>query len=390
MATASVRLQQAFDDLVAGFLVPLLSGGTVQLGRPIAPAALEHFELARPSDSDAEWRALDALHAAASAVAPLRAQPRLDRATLALTIACHDLLFLTDPELAGWPARRARPVLERWIDQAVALAGLPATRTDVLVRHAIVSRVLDVERRDVVVKNWAYTYRFFGRPVPPRVVALPRLRFVSQTESQLDLAQILAADGDERTPRLRAVVACSPLTELLRWRVAASITVGPGSSAVLSDPVLRGAVARTLASDDQAEASQAWSAALVRLSEASSGPTAPAVAYYTLALLFEAHVFAALDRDDRRRRSVGSGAFAAVLPVLLGTALGATLLTPRPVEAELVEARSTACRSASDEPSARMVWALAQQAQSFVGAQLQRLEAGSATPASPGATEGRP
>ena len=368
-AAESTRLQQAFDDLVTGFLTPLLAGGAVQLGRPIAPAALQHFEHARPSDSDAEWRMLDALHAAATAVAPLRAQPRLDPATLALAIACHDLLFLTDPELAGWPARRAKPVIERWIDQAVGLAGLPATRTDALVRHAIVTRLLDVERTDVVVKNWAYTYRFFGRPVPPRVVAMPRLRFVRRTESRLDLSAMLQATGEELGPRLRAVLACSPLTELLRFRLASPLALGPGAGAVLSDPVLRGAVARALASDDVAATAEAWSAALARLADPAAQPVAPALAFYAIALLFEAHVFAALDRDERRRKSVGRGAFAAVLPVVLGLPLGSLFLSSPPVEAALVAARATACKSACSEQEARLVWGLAQQAQGFVGAE---------------------
>jgi len=368
MASGSgVAVQRALDELAASFLLPLLSGGTVQLGAPIGPGALAHFAVARPSDSDVEWRVLDALHAAATAVAPLRADPRLDGDLLALCIAAHDLLLLTDPSLGTWPAKRAQPKLRGWVEAVLASIAPPRTRTAALTRHAIVARLLELERRDVVVKNWAYTYRFFGRPVPPRVVALPRLRFVRTTESTTTLDAAVKASGPATAPLLDAIVACSPLTRLLRApEHGPALTLDVGVAAVLSDPVLRGAVARAAEQVDPEAIGGVWQTVLRSL--AGSAQAAPAVTYAVAALLVETHVLAALARDDNARTHVGSGPYAALFPAAYTSGLLSTVLSPSEMELALLQAHARACAAAADAAATATAQALVARALVFFGA----------------------
>merc|ERR1711969_317577 len=95
--------------------------------------------------------------------------------------------------------------------------GAPRTRGQALVRHAIVARTLDLGREDTVVRNWAYTYRFYGRPPPANVVAMPKLRFVRQEKTRRSLVE-LAREGtpdlELETPLL-ALLSRSPITQLL-------------------------------------------------------------------------------------------------------------------------------------------------------------------------------
>jgi hypothetical protein len=325
MSDAETRsMQAAYDELVVGFLAPLVSGeGTATLGRPVAPGVLDYFARTRAGSAEAESRLFDALHRAGSEIAPIETVPWPSRDLLGIAMIAHDLAFLTDPSLDRLFARGARAVVLGWIDQLLGGVRPPATRGDALARHAIVSAFLALRRNDVVVRNWAYTYRFFGRPVPANVVAMPRLRFVRQEQTTRDVMGLLGGDEPGASSlrlgeRLRALVARSPVTELVRPDRFAPLRFGLAGLRVLSDPALRGGIARELAALGEWTAARHLGTAL-EAPELAGGP--PALLSPALALLLELHVTATLGsrgaRDPIPVLEGGMARYAALLPAWL-------------------------------------------------------------------------
>lgn len=331
MSEDAREIHARFDSFARQFLRPLLAGGNVVAGRPVSPGMLEHFAFARPADSEVDAAIYGALHAAASDIAPVRTIPWPDRGLAAVAMACHDLVAITDPLLDRWLARRSRPQMLEWVDWFLEQAGPPRTRGAALARHAVVSRALSLRRRDVVVKNWAYTYRFFGRPVPPRVVAMPKLRAVKRCESERSVTTLWDELDEElgTAPRVRTLLSRSPVTELLSTERVPNPSFGTALLAVLSDDLVRSGLARALvAQGDRVASPLGWG-----LRELAGRNPPPRMLFYVIALIYEMHVIAALDaRTDElprfaRPADADAQLFAAVLPAMLGAPddLGALL-----------------------------------------------------------------
>ncbi len=251
----TARLQATYDALVERFVLPLVEGGAGELGRPIAPGCFDFFRQTRVSSPDVDERIFDALHRAAADLAPLDTVPWPSPGLVAIAAAAHDLLALTDPSLGRVFARGARKTIAEWIDRWIELVPAPATRGEALARHGLVAPLSRVARKDVVVKNWAYTYRFYGRAAPWNVVAMPRLRFVKQEEAVVKMRGLVAQlDGQSGLGlglRMRALLARSPVTELLEVAELPDFRFGLASLAVLSDPALAGGIAKHLVHDDE-------------------------------------------------------------------------------------------------------------------------------------------
>jgi hypothetical protein len=320
--TDTRKLQAAYDALVVGFLAPLLSGETAELGRPVAPGALDYFSRTRAGSAEAESRVFDRLHRMGSEIAEIQTVPWPSRDLVAIAMVMHDLALLTDPSLDRLFARGARTVILGWIDDLLDRIGPPSTRGDALARHAMLQPFLALERRDTVVRNWAYTYRFYGRVPPANVVALPRVRLVRQEHTKVPIAPLIEKHRIEAdlalSPRLRDLVSRSPVTELSRPDAHAPLRFGLASLRVLSDPALRGGIARQIAAGKEWQSASALGEALDALRQAQAPPALVAPA---LRLIFEVHVTCALDaRLERRMPSsldAGAAWYAAVLPAWL-------------------------------------------------------------------------
>jgi hypothetical protein len=289
-------LQEAYDGLVVGFLLPLLEGREARVGRPIAPACASYFAQTRSGSSDADARIFDALHRGASEIATLETLRWPSADLLALSASMYDVLATTDPALDRAFARSARPTIVAWARGWLALVGLPSTRGEALARHVLVERFGALRRRDVVVRNWAYTYRFFGRPVPANVVAFPKLRFVRQDETILTLDDVLEHERDAQLGALglrglaREITARSPVTVLLRMAQTSGFRFSASTLAVLSDRAIRGAVAGHLLKDEWRVAAQLGDALFDPMLAAAPGLLAIA-----LQLVLEMHLVCALD-----------------------------------------------------------------------------------------------
>lgn len=255
-----------YEAFAEGFLVPLLRGGATRVERPLSPMMLAHFEVARPTDDALDRSLYDALHAAASELAPVRRIPYPDRGALAIAMAAHDLLLLTDPALDRAFARGARPTILGWVDALLEAAGPPRTRGAALARHPVVDRLLELRREDVVVKNWVSTYRFAGRLPPWNVVAVPRLRRVRESREQKPVTTLFGEVGEEAEldlgARVARMIAASPATHLVRLGRDGVPGLGAAALGLLEDPSLRGGVARALAARGFARSAEALGLAL--------------------------------------------------------------------------------------------------------------------------------
>lgn len=347
---AAAKLEQAYDALIARFLGPLLNGNLATLGRPLAPAALDYFEQTRSQSSEVESEIATALCRGGSEIALVEAVPWPSRDLLAITMVLHNLLFLTDPSLDRLFVRGARNVVLEWIDRLLSLIDVPSTRGDALARHAMLGAFFRAARRDTVVTNWAYTYRFYGRPPPPNVVAFPRVRLVHEEHSTVQMmsaiAELDSQHGLGLALRVRDLLTRSPVTELCRLDRANPLRFGIANLKVLADSALRGGIARAIAGSDE------WALAAV-LGAALAAPELRHASPELLGPLFrflqEIHLTAAL--DERRGKplptsiSAHATRYAAVLPAWLDhPALARSLGWLSRTDTALVEQRAAALR----------------------------------------------
>jgi hypothetical protein len=170
---------------VLEFLLPLVRGGALRVGRPLGPRAVDRVTeaVARatrdPTDDEAE--PITMLGAGRRAVAgrhlPAGAAPPLDEVTVRLGAALHDLLALAHPDLAGpGIARRQEQIALAALE--LASVGSPSSAREAVNRHSLLARIPEIVRLDRTVRFWLGHRTFVGRTPPGRIMALPSLRRV--------------------------------------------------------------------------------------------------------------------------------------------------------------------------------------------------------------------
>jgi hypothetical protein len=161
---------------VSDFMLPLVRGGAVHVGRPLGMEAVARLAQDLPA---IDGPAVDALAACrrvvVTRVVPGAAPPPLDDASLRLAAALHDLLALSHPDI--WHSSRRQ---ERISAAALELAALgpPPAALAALERHSLLSRLPEIVRIDRTVRFWLGQRSYVGQTPPKRVTALPALRRV--------------------------------------------------------------------------------------------------------------------------------------------------------------------------------------------------------------------
>jgi hypothetical protein len=284
-------------SFVAGFLVPLVRGGRLHVGRPLGPRAVERLgrlaaarEAAGPRDDDAVAALAAARAEVASRFLPRAPAPALDEATLRLGAAVHDLLVLIHPDLEGPRIARRR---ERIADAARGLAALgpPRSAEEAVARHSLLARVPEIGRTDSTVSFWLGRQTFVGRAPPARVTALPALRRVRVDVVKRSWWRDIGVPAVAREALLALGIA-SPMGEALDpLRLDPSFSFGRVLP-VLRAPALCRAVAGRMLDVGLDRAGDALAMALLRFASRQDPPggveaTPEAVAF---ALRFLAHV----------------------------------------------------------------------------------------------------
>ena len=206
---------------VLEFLLPLVGGGALRVGRPLGPRAVTRVmeAVARaggdPTDDEAEPIAM--LGAGRRAVAgrhlPAGAAPPLDEVTVRLGAALHDLLALAHPDLVG-PGLGRRQEQIALAAFELASVGSPSSAREAVNRHSLLARIPEIVRVDRTVRFWLGHRTFVGRTPPGRIMALPSLRRVRVDRASRSWLREIGIPAVGRRAFLALNVA-SPLGEAL-------------------------------------------------------------------------------------------------------------------------------------------------------------------------------
>jgi hypothetical protein len=210
---------------VSRFLLPLVKGGSLHVGRPLDLAAVQALAevFAAPLELRGD-RLGPAELVAASELGFLRGRtarvllldappPPLDEETLRLGAALHDVLLLTHPSLGTDPADRTRQRIAETAEVLAAL-GPPPSALVAVRRHSLLARLSEIVQPERVVTHWLGRHRFVGRTPPARLLALPRLRRVRMEETRRSWLREVGIAAIAR-PAWHGLLAANPLGEAL-------------------------------------------------------------------------------------------------------------------------------------------------------------------------------
>ena len=204
---------------VAEFLVPLVRGGTLEVGRPLSVRDVDvmmrgHRAGHGEPESDAAMILGEARRRRLLALVATPPTPALDEETWRLGGAVHDLLTLSHPRIALGPGASSR--IRRIATEAAALArlGPPRSLASALARHSLVARLPEIMRDDHTVSFWLGRRTFVGRRPPARILALPRLRAVTVESVRRGWLRDVGVLASAR-PAFAALTEASPLGEAL-------------------------------------------------------------------------------------------------------------------------------------------------------------------------------
>jgi len=356
--SAESKQKAAFDTFLDGFIHPLVCGGTAVVRRPFSPKQLEHFGASLSVHVDREREIVSALTFAAQKVAPIERVPWPFRSFMALAMAGSNLAWVTDPKI-GWASRRAIRRVLRWVDELTEMITPPRTRSSALVFHVILERLLGLRRPDVLLRSWAYTYRYLGRPSSTLLTRrVAQFRQEEHTRSAVrDLwAALDGKHGLDIQPRVERLARASPVTTLVRpgERFAFDDSV----FGVLSDDVLRYGIVRELVRAGPAVATPLGRA----LRELAQDTPAPWALFLATTFIYERHVMAALEETAQwnpASNDPDEAMFFAVLPAALRTqGPFSAMLELAPADRTQVEALATQLTAAVGESAIQSAGAI--------------------------------
>jgi hypothetical protein len=226
---------------LARFVRPLVAGGELHVGEPIAEAQLAAWEV--ELDVESELETIDEARGHIAAQLLVRAPAlRFGGSDLRLAAAVYNTLVLLHPRTEGWTAKGGRRELARHVAR---LAAVPAaeSRLDLVARHALLHNLCQLTRVDTKVTWWTGKAEFRGAPAPRRLTRWRTLRRVREEQSELALGEF-AVDGARDL--LGRLLGASPLTDLMTLPAAGRGFVPfrwNGQAEVLRDAELARAVA---------------------------------------------------------------------------------------------------------------------------------------------------
>jgi hypothetical protein len=240
------------EAFLTGFVLPLVAGGEVKVGRPLSlddvagfDGELAHQSVAGNAIDDARERVLSTLVCRSPSLL-------LDVEDLALCAGLHDALFLAHPRADGWSVtdRQRRRIGET--AQLLVAQPLTRNRTRVLGRHGLLHNVFRLTRVDTTVSWWTGRARFLGQRPPSRLTAWKGVRRVREERANVDFDELLAAP--DVTPVMATLLRRTPLTQLLTSHPAAPALHWEDAVFLLRDIELARAVAyELLAPEDPRE-----------------------------------------------------------------------------------------------------------------------------------------
>lgn len=198
-------------EFVEHFVLPMLAGGEVRVGRPMRPREVEAMGLEVPTLSSGVLSFARTRHAELLSPTAMVGDPEPDE--VSLWAGLHNTLCFDHPERARvW----ARASAWRRVEGATrSMLTLPmSTGLEIgLARHVIVNAFLRLRRTDTVVSTTAGEIRYLGQGIPRRRFGIG----FSPLEGREETVEWLGQTHAPETHRLlEDVLRASPLTCLLR------------------------------------------------------------------------------------------------------------------------------------------------------------------------------
>jgi hypothetical protein len=200
-------------ELLQRFILPLVRGGEVAVGRPISLEELPELEAQIPHCSP-QLAPVD--DARTEVIAELVVRPPalvFDIDELSLAACVHNLLFLVHPRADTWAvsASARRRVIET--AQEMASRPLSHSRSRVLARHGLLHNLFRVSRVDTKISWWTGSATFLGQKPPTRLRTWRALRRVREEQSVASYEDLLGTV--EVAPVVSALMRRAPVTQLL-------------------------------------------------------------------------------------------------------------------------------------------------------------------------------
>ncbi len=257
---------------VSRFVLPLVQGGPVHVGRPIGARVFAEI-LRAGTDPQIAAELAHARAQIALRFLPDAVEPALDEATLRLAAGVHNLLLLAHPAVL----RRGPRVGDAIAAAGVELADLgpPATAREAVERHALLARLPELFRSEHLVHFWAGQRVFVGRAPPRGLLIWPRLRRVRVESRRRLWSQEIGVSSVARPLQL-ALHRSSPLGEALDPLCLDPPLDWDRVLSVVRDPGLGRAIAAGLVDQGVVPAGAAVAAALFRYHATRTDPAAAA------------------------------------------------------------------------------------------------------------------
>jgi len=234
-------------DFLDRFVLPLVAGGEVHIGAPIASPEVERWAM-ELDDASVELTAVD--DARQAVVSTLVCRPPafvLEADDLMLAVGLHNALFLVHPRAEEWSVSdRAR---RKIIDAALSQVSRPLThqRTRVMARHALLHNLFHLTRNDITVSWWTGRARFQGQKPPQRLTAWRGVRRVREDITVVDFEELLSVP--DTAPVIATLLRRTPLTQLLDSHPGAPPLHWEDAVFLLRDAELARAIAYRLVPD---------------------------------------------------------------------------------------------------------------------------------------------
>jgi hypothetical protein len=200
-------------EFLGGFVLPLVAGGPLRVGRPIGEKEIRHIEQDLPH---AAVPLVEVDEARTAAVAEIVVQPPsfvFDSDELHLAAAVHNLLFLEHPQADGWMTLQSRVERVRQVARRFAFQPPASDRYTLLARHGLLHNLFAITRSDVLLSWWTGSARYVGATPSRRLRLWPNVRRVREQTTIAGYADLL---GDPDVEQVVAeILRLSPLTDLL-------------------------------------------------------------------------------------------------------------------------------------------------------------------------------
>jgi hypothetical protein len=212
---------------VSRFLLPLVKGGPLHVGRPLGrralaamvhafrPGARKVLSIADMAEEDAiaELGRLRHARARALLIAAGATPPPLDEAALRLGVAVHNLLAMHHPSMQGRALeRRQEQIAEATLP--IADVGPPGSAEEVVRRHSLLARLPEISRSEHTLDFWAGRRRYVGQVPPSHLLVFPRARRVTLTSHRRLWFKEIGVPACGRPLQL-AIYRAAPLGEAL-------------------------------------------------------------------------------------------------------------------------------------------------------------------------------